>query len=93
MQYSVAGKAQTGEERVRMALDLVPDLILMDIQFLKGMNGIAAAEKTREQADIPVIFLMDLGDEELIQRAGLKRPFSYVMKPCNPLELRASIEI
>ena len=40
-------EAETGEEGVRLAGELHPDLILMDIQ-LPGINGIAAFRKIRE---------------------------------------------
>ncbi len=40
-------EAETGEEGVRLAGELHPDLILMDIQ-LPGINGITAFRKIRE---------------------------------------------
>ena len=70
-----------------------PDVILMDIHFQEGVDGITAAERIRAYADTPVIFITGFGEEELIQRAKHVQPFAYVMKPYNPREIRASIEI
>ena len=91
--YDVVGTAHSGEEAVEMALSLRPDLILMDVRFPGGMDGISAAEEIRARADIPVVFLTGFGEEELIQRAKQVEPFAYVMKPYNPREIRASLEI
>jgi two-component system, cell cycle response regulator DivK len=50
-------EARTGEEGVRLARELRPNLILMDIQ-LPGINGITAFRQIRDNpatASIPVI--------------------------------------
>ena len=41
--YRVVGQAATGAEAVRLASDLRPDVILMDIRLKGDMDGIAAA--------------------------------------------------
>lgn len=37
----LAGEAETGEEAIRIAQEIQPDVILMDIQ-MQGINGIEA---------------------------------------------------
>ena len=40
--YEVAGVAATGEDAIRIALETVPDLVLMDIMLRGDMDGIGA---------------------------------------------------
>ena len=56
--YSVL-QATRAEEGVRLAQEIVPDLILMDV-FLPSMNGLQATEilkKDKKTRDIPIIAL------------------------------------
>ena len=55
--YSVLGIVTTGEEAVAMALENRPDLILMNIVLEGSLDGIEAARRIRQEADIPVIYL------------------------------------
>jgi len=91
--YEVAGIACSGEEAVGMAEELRPDLILMDILMPGKLDGIAAAQKIKEELDIPVIFLTGYADEELINRAKSLEPLGYVLKPFRGEQIRAAVEI
>jgi CheY-like chemotaxis protein len=79
----MVGEAGNGEDAIRLAQEIEPDLILMDIQ-LPGMDGLTATgllkADPRTRA-IPVIALTALamkGDEERIRAAGCD---SYLAKP------------
>lgn len=77
---SVVGEAATGDEAVSLALELQPDLILMDIR-MPGINGIEATVRIRaerpEQAIL--IFTMFKDDASVITaiKAGAK---GYILK-------------
>ena len=45
----VCGEAKNGSEALRKALELLPDLILLDIS-MPGMNGLEVARRLREEA-------------------------------------------
>jgi CheY-like chemotaxis protein len=90
--YSVAGTAASGEEAVRAAIELRPDLILMDIVLSGEMTGIEAAEVIRERAGIPVIYLTANADAPTVDSARKTEPFGYVLKPVSERELYSNID-
>ena len=91
--YLVVGEAETGRQAILMALDLSPDLILMDIVMPGDMDGISAAEKIKETSDIPIVFISGYCKPEYVERAKRVEPYGYVMKPFNGAEIGAFIEI
>lgn len=91
--YTVAGAAASGEEAVQKALELQPDLILMDISLGAGIDGVEAANRIHEQLDIPVAYLTANSDAATLQRAKLTGPHGYVLKPYDDKDLQTAIEI
>jgi len=91
MGYGVAGVVHSGEEAVVMAKELTPDLILMDIVLPGEMDGINAARKIGQ--DIPVVFLTGYSEDELIEKAKSVEPYGYILKPFQPNQIKAVIEI
>jgi CheY-like chemotaxis protein len=86
--FQVVG-VSNGEEAVQKALELTPDLILMDVRMPK-MSGYEACQRLKEQTqtrDIPVIFLTAKGQEVEV-RAGLQAGAEeYFCKPFVPDQL------
>jgi len=93
LEYEVAGIAESGKAAVEMALDVKPDIILMDIVMDNGMDGIEAAGKILESLDCAVIFITGHGEEEIFERAKEVEPHGYVLKPFLPMEVKSAIEI
>ena len=91
--YSVISHVTNGEDAVTQALELSPDVILMDITIQGPIDGITAAQRINEKLSIPIVFVTAHADEVTLQRAKLARPCGYVLKPFEPNELRANIEI
>ncbi|RME73100.1 MAG: response regulator [Chloroflexi bacterium] len=92
--YEPAGMAQTGEQAVQMALDLRPDLVLMDIHLQSHeMDGIEAASRIQAQLDLPVIFVTAYADEPTLRRARVTEPYGYLLKPFEERTLQATIEM
>ncbi len=91
--YEVAGTATSAEEAVEMALELQPQLILMDIQLSGQRDGIQAAEAVRAQYDVPVIYLTAHSDPATLARAKLTGPFGYILKPFEMRDLATQIEL
>jgi two-component system, response regulator PdtaR len=93
MGYIVAGMAASGEEAVDKSRRLRPDLVLMDIVMPGKMNGIEAAKIVTKELDIPVVFVTSYADDAIIEKAKSVRPYGYIVKPFNELEIKAAIEV
>jgi two-component system cell cycle sensor histidine kinase/response regulator CckA len=93
MGYAVLSIASSGEEAIKKAQELNPDLVLMDIMLNGKMDGIRAAEQIRSCFNIPVIYLTAYSDEKTFERAKITEPFGYVIKPFKERELHINIEI
>ncbi len=93
MGYTVVGLAASGEDAIEKARQLLPDLILMDIVMPKRLNGIEAAQVIISELDIPVVFVTSYADDAIIEKAKQVRPYGYIVKPFNELEIKAAIEV
>ncbi len=93
LRYVVPAIASSGDEAIKKAEELRPDLVLMDIVLKGDMDGIETAEYIRNHFDTPVIYLTAYADEETLQRAKVTEPFGYILKPFEERELHIAIEI
>lgn len=94
MGYTVVGMAASGEEAIEKARQLLPDLVLMDIVMpRRRVNGIEAARVILDELDIPVVFVTSYADDAIIEKAKQVRPYGYIVKPFNELEIKAAIEV
>lgn len=91
--YSVVGMASEGNEAVALALELEPDIILMDIMLAGDVDGVAAAKAINDVKDIPFIFLTAYTDEKTLERAKTVQPYGYILKPFKERELYTTIDI
>ncbi len=85
--FEVAGEAGTGEEAVRLALELQPDLVVMDLR-MPGMDGVAATRQiVHESPHIGVLVLTMFEDDDSVfaaMRAGAR---GYLLKGSNQAEV------
>jgi CheY-like chemotaxis protein len=93
MGYMVAGMAACGEESIEKARRFRPDLVLMDIVMPGTINGIEAAKIITTELDIPVVFVTAYADDTVIEKAKSIKPYGYIVKPFNELEIKAAIEV
>lgn len=90
--FEVVGEAADGEEAVTLALELEPDLIVMDIKMPK-LDGIAASEKIMKEAPCAIVMLTAFSDKELIERAKDAGTMAYLVKPFDPKDLLPAVEV
>jgi diguanylate cyclase (GGDEF)-like protein len=91
--YSAPATAASGSEALRLAEELRPDLVLMDVRIKGPMDGVMTAARLREQLDVPVIFVTAHADDATLARAKQSGTHGYLLKPVNPAELKSTIEI
>ena len=88
----VVGEAVDGDEALRMARELSPDVVLMDIS-MPGMNGLAVTEVLHKEApDMKVLILSVHSNKQYIFRGILAGAHGYVSKEAPPEELLRAIE-
>ena len=91
--YAVPGVAFSGEEAVKKAENMQPDLVLMDIVLEKKMSGIEAASIISSRFNIPIIYLTAYADNKTLERAKITEPFGYILKPFEDREVYTTIEM
>lgn len=90
--YEIVGQASDGEEAVRLANELEPDLIVMDVK-MPEMDGITAADKIAEDRICAVVMLTAFSQRDLIKRAKEAGAMAYVVKPFDASDVIPAIEI
>jgi DNA-binding NarL/FixJ family response regulator len=81
----VVGEANNGEEALRMAGELYPDVILMDVD-MPGLSGLDVAEKVRrDYPNVKVMLLTAHRGSDLVQRAKAAGVYAFLAKE-SPLE-------
>jgi pilus assembly protein CpaE len=87
----VAGTAGTGEEAIKVAMELRPDVIVMDIN-MPGMDGVAAAEIISQRLPTcPIIMMSVHGEADQLKRAISAGAREFLVKPFSGDEFSASI--
>src|SRR6476619_8294391 len=87
----VVGEARDGEEAVALALELTPDVAIMDVKMPK-LEGIEAARRILDERPIPIVMLTAYGQDELVSRAVEAGVFGYLVKPFREADLLPAIQ-
>lgn len=91
--YNVPAIVCSGEEAIIKVKENKPDLVLMDINLNREMDGIEAASRIHSFSDIPVIYLTAYSDDKTLARAKITEPYAYIIKPFKDRELQINLEI
>jgi CheY-like chemotaxis protein len=91
--YSVV-TAPSGEKAIEM-VDKAEglDLVLMDIDLGKGIDGTQAAAEILSRHDIPIVFLSSHTEPEVVEKTKKITPYGYVVKNSAITVLDASIKM
>ena len=90
--YDVVGEAGDGESAVRLAEELRPDLVILDVK-MPVLDGISAAERIAEARLAPVLMLTAFSQRELVERARDAGAMAYLVKPFQKGDLTPAIEM
>jgi DNA-binding NarL/FixJ family response regulator len=88
---AVVGQAASGEEALRMARDLLPDVVLLDIG-MQGWGGIVTAEKITTACPAARIMMLTVMEDEDKLLASFKAGArAYVLKGVSAHDLAAVV--
>ncbi|MBF4471994.1 MULTISPECIES: LytR/AlgR family response regulator transcription factor [Flavobacterium] len=93
--YNIVGVAQNYTDALTLFYQNSVDIIVIDV-FLDGKpDGITFAETINivPNASKPFVFLTSSQDRQIFERAKLTKPFSFLMKPFNELEILYALEM
>jgi two-component system nitrate/nitrite response regulator NarL len=88
----VAASVSSGEEGVRRARELAPDIILLDVK-MPGMNGIETLQKLRASGVTTPVVMLTMSREDADLSAALRGGAQgYLLKDIEPEELMPALE-
>jgi len=91
--FEVVGEATEGRSAVRMAEELLPDIVIMDIA-MPNLNGIqAAGQIVKKNAQTGVIILSMHSDETYITRALAAGARGYLLKDNAEVDLFRAVQV
>jgi len=93
MGYDVSAIVSSGEEAVRMAEELYPDLVLMDIILQGEMDGVEAAGQIHARFNIPVVYVTANISDARLEDIARSEPFGCLFKPFEDMELQAAVKM
>ncbi|MET9225404.1 response regulator transcription factor [Lentzea sp. NPDC003310] len=83
-------EAATGEESLTKASEV--DVVLMDLQLGKGIDGVEATRRIRAMENGPQVVILTTYDSDAdIVRAVEAGAIGYLLKGCDPKELTAAV--
>jgi AmiR/NasT family two-component response regulator len=90
--YTVVGQAGDGASAVRLATELRPDLVILDVK-MPVLDGLSAAEQVVEARIAPVVILTAFSQRDLVERAREAGVMAYLVKPFQRKDLLPAIEM
>ncbi|MER7129475.1 response regulator transcription factor [Streptosporangium saharense] len=90
---TVVGTARDGQEAVRRALELTPDVVLMDVR-MPGADGVEAVAVLRQRMPrCRVVMLTTFDDEEYVVRALAAGAAGYLLKDLPAADLAGAVRL
>ena len=91
--FDVVGEADNGHEAVKLAAELSPDIVLMDVS-MPEMDGVEATRQIRERGDGPRILMLTMhADKDVLADAIRAGASGYLVKDCSTEEVADAIRM
>ncbi len=90
--YTVSASVSCGSQAIQEIPELQIDLVMVNIGLEGAMAAVQAAEEIYSQFNIPVIFLIDFIEEDVLERINGARVFGHIFKPFDANQLYLGIE-
>ncbi|MFC5447302.1 response regulator transcription factor [Paenibacillus aestuarii] len=92
-QFEIIGEAADGDEAIKAAQELKPDVVLMDLNMPPGKDGLTATlELKKKLPDIAILILTMHDDDEYLFRAIYAGASGYILKSAPHEELLTAIQ-
>ena len=90
--YNVIGQGSDGFDAIDLCKELMPDVILLDIQ-MENLDGLSAARVIGEECpNTAIIMLTAFSNGEYIDKAKENKISCYLLKPINADDVRRALE-
>lgn len=92
--YMVSAIVSSGEESIKKASKIRPDLVLMDIKLKGNLDGVSAGKEIFKQFHIPIVYLTAYSDQATIKRINNQKNGNsptVINKPFDQGELQTVI--
>ena len=91
--FDVVGEARDGEEAIRLAEELRPEVILMDVT-MPEVDGVEATRQIRaSQPDIKIVMLTMHADQDVLTSAIRAGASGYLVKDCSTEEIASAVRM
>ena len=90
--HEVIGEAANGEEAVKLARELKPEFIIMDVK-MPVMDGLTAAKLIAAENIAPVLLLTAYSQQDIVEKASEAGVIAYLVKPVREEQLFPAMEI
>ncbi|BAT53453.1 two-component hybrid sensor and regulator [Nostoc sp. NIES-3756] len=91
-EYIVVGIANSAESAIEKAKALYPNLILMDIQLPREVDGMQVAKQIWNSLKIPIVYITAFYESKTWGSTEFLHPFAYIIKPVTYQQLYVAIE-
>lgn len=90
--HHIVGEAADGAQAVRLARELKPDFIIMDVK-MPNMDGLEAAAIIGEENLAPILLLTAYSQQDIVEKASKAGVSAYLVKPVREEQLFPAMEI
>jgi PAS domain S-box-containing protein/putative nucleotidyltransferase with HDIG domain len=91
--YDVCGIAVSGEEALKKAEEMHPDLVLMDLVLKGETESVLAALKICSVFNIPIVYFATDENSKKLERTRRTEPFCYILRPFEDRDVHSTIEV
>lgn len=90
--HEIVGEASNGQEAVKLAKELKPDFVIMDVK-MPIMDGITASKIIAMENIAPVLLLTAYSQQDIVNKASDAGVIAYLVKPIREEQLFPAMEI
>jgi DNA-binding NarL/FixJ family response regulator len=90
--HSVVGVATDAVQAVQFAVELKPDIVLMDLRLDGARDGVDAAREIFDLISTRIIYVTGSSEPAIVSRINEDHPFRVIGKPIDLNELRSALD-